>query len=63
MKNTCVRCFAFCKTKQLNGNTTVFFMIKGCVYFQLLQLKEKYYAIEIDPALTVEEKYPHMVDW
>jgi len=30
---------------------------------QLLQLKETYYAIEIDPALTIEEKYPYMVEW
>ncbi|ELV12394.1 Cytosolic 5'-nucleotidase 3 [Tupaia chinensis] len=30
---------------------------------KLLQLKEKYYAIEVDPALTVEEKYPYMVEW
>ncbi|KAM5203943.1 cytosolic 5'-nucleotidase 3A isoform 2-T4 [Hipposideros larvatus] len=30
---------------------------------RLLQLKEKYYAIEIDPDLTIEEKYPYMVEW
>ncbi|XP_058689769.1 cytosolic 5'-nucleotidase 3A isoform X1 [Poecile atricapillus] len=30
---------------------------------KLLQLKETYYAIEIDPALTIEEKYPYMVEW
>lgn len=30
---------------------------------KLLQLKEKYYAIEIDPRLTVEEKFPHMEEW
>ncbi|KAM9180551.1 cytosolic 5'-nucleotidase 3A-like [Dugong dugon] len=30
---------------------------------KLLQLKEKYYAIEVDPALTVEEKYPYKVEW
>uniref|UniRef100_A0A8I3S3T9 5'-nucleotidase, cytosolic IIIA n=1 Tax=Canis lupus familiaris TaxID=9615 RepID=A0A8I3S3T9_CANLF len=30
---------------------------------KLLQLKEKYYAIEIDPVLTMEEKYPYMVEW
>ncbi|XP_012576282.1 PREDICTED: cytosolic 5'-nucleotidase 3A isoform X2 [Condylura cristata] len=30
---------------------------------KLLKLKEKYYAIEIDPDLTVEEKYPYMVEW
>ncbi|XP_072454976.1 cytosolic 5'-nucleotidase 3A isoform X1 [Notamacropus eugenii] len=30
---------------------------------KLLQLKEKYYAIEIDPALTIEEKIPYMVEW
>lgn len=29
---------------------------------KLLQLKEKYYAIEVDPVLTVEEKYPYRVD-
>uniref|UniRef100_A0A2R9AQT5 Uncharacterized protein n=1 Tax=Pan paniscus TaxID=9597 RepID=A0A2R9AQT5_PANPA len=30
---------------------------------KLLQLKKKYYAIEVDPVLTVEEKYPYMVEW
>nr|XP_044991474.1 cytosolic 5'-nucleotidase 3A isoform X3 [Jaculus jaculus] len=30
---------------------------------KLLQLKEQYYAIEVDPDLTVEEKYPYMVEW
>ncbi|XP_068940389.1 cytosolic 5'-nucleotidase 3A isoform X3 [Petaurus breviceps papuanus] len=30
---------------------------------KLLQLKEKYYAIEVDPVLTIEEKYPYMVEW
>ncbi|KAM7122732.1 cytosolic 5'-nucleotidase 3A isoform X1 [Mycteria americana] len=30
---------------------------------KLLQLKETYYAIEIDPSLTIEEKYPYMVEW
>ncbi|XP_053570406.1 cytosolic 5'-nucleotidase 3A isoform X3 [Bombina bombina] len=31
--------------------------------FELLQLKEKYYAIEIDPHLTIKEKYPFMIEW
>lgn len=35
----------------------------GFFFFQLLQLKEIYYAIEIDPNLTIEEKYPYMVEW
>ncbi|NP_001088032.1 5'-nucleotidase, cytosolic IIIA [Xenopus laevis] len=30
---------------------------------KLFQLKEKYYAIEIDPDLTMKEKYPYMVEW
>ncbi|KAJ8354262.1 hypothetical protein SKAU_G00218290, partial [Synaphobranchus kaupii] len=30
---------------------------------KLLQLKDKYYPIEIDPNLTMEEKYPFMVEW
>uniref|UniRef100_A0A803SSV6 5'-nucleotidase n=1 Tax=Anolis carolinensis TaxID=28377 RepID=A0A803SSV6_ANOCA len=30
---------------------------------KLYQLKEIYYAIEIDPSLTIEEKYPYMVEW
>ena len=30
---------------------------------KLLQLKNKYYPIEIDPQLTMEEKYPFMVEW
>lgn len=27
------------------------------------QLKEFYYAIEVDPEMTIEQKVPHMVDW
>ncbi|KAG7231738.1 hypothetical protein INR49_009982 [Caranx melampygus] len=30
---------------------------------KLLQLKNTYYPIEIDPNLTMEEKYPFMVEW
>ncbi|KAM4735544.1 cytosolic 5'-nucleotidase 3 isoform 2-T2 [Anableps anableps] len=30
---------------------------------KLMQLKNKYYPIEIDPHLTMEEKYPFMVEW
>uniref|UniRef100_A0A9J8B7R7 5'-nucleotidase n=1 Tax=Cyprinus carpio carpio TaxID=630221 RepID=A0A9J8B7R7_CYPCA len=30
---------------------------------KLLQLKETYYPIEIDPHLTMEEKYPFIVEW
>ncbi|XP_042550898.1 cytosolic 5'-nucleotidase 3A isoform X2 [Dipodomys spectabilis] len=30
---------------------------------KLLELKEKYYAIEVDPVLTVEEKCPFIVEW
>lgn len=30
---------------------------------KLLQLRNKYYPIEIDPQLTMEEKYPFMVEW
>ncbi|XP_041104255.1 cytosolic 5'-nucleotidase 3A [Polyodon spathula] len=30
---------------------------------KLLQLKDTYYPIEIDPNLTVEEKFPFMVEW
>ncbi|KAE8597239.1 hypothetical protein XENTR_v10016399 [Xenopus tropicalis] len=30
---------------------------------KLFQLKEKYYAIEIDPDLSIKEKYPYMVEW
>lgn len=30
---------------------------------KLLQLKNKYYPIEIDPQLSMEEKYPFMVEW
>lgn len=30
---------------------------------KLLQLKHKYYPIEIDPHLSMEEKYPFMVEW
>lgn len=26
-------------------------------------VKEEYYAIEMDPLLTVEEKYPYVVEW
>ncbi|KAJ0066381.1 hypothetical protein NL108_011748 [Boleophthalmus pectinirostris] len=30
---------------------------------KLVQLKNQYYPIEIDPQLTMEEKYPFMVEW
>uniref|UniRef100_V9KBC4 5'-nucleotidase n=1 Tax=Callorhinchus milii TaxID=7868 RepID=V9KBC4_CALMI len=30
---------------------------------KLFQIRDKYYPIEIDPALTTEEKYPFMVEW
>ncbi|XP_023606815.1 cytosolic 5'-nucleotidase 3A isoform X8 [Myotis lucifugus] len=30
---------------------------------KLLELKEKFYAIETDPLLTVEQKNPYMVEW
>ncbi|XP_035991302.1 cytosolic 5'-nucleotidase 3 isoform X1 [Fundulus heteroclitus] len=30
---------------------------------KLLQLRNKYYPIEIDPYLTIEDKYPFMVEW
>lgn len=30
---------------------------------KLLQLKKYYMAIEIDPALTIEEKTPFMIEW
>uniref|UniRef100_A0A5F9CJI7 5'-nucleotidase n=1 Tax=Oryctolagus cuniculus TaxID=9986 RepID=A0A5F9CJI7_RABIT len=30
---------------------------------KLMQLREQYYPIEVDPILTVEEKYPYMVEW
>ncbi|XP_053570405.1 cytosolic 5'-nucleotidase 3A isoform X2 [Bombina bombina] len=44
-------------------------IIDNCKYVtdecraKLLQLKEKYYAIEIDPHLTIKEKYPFMIEW
>lgn len=30
---------------------------------KLLKLRNKYYPIEIDPQLTMEEKFPFMVEW
>jgi len=30
---------------------------------KILALKHKYYPIEVDPDLTVEEKCPYMVEW
>lgn len=44
-------------------------VIDNCKYVsdecrkKLYELKEKYYAIEIDPELTNKEKYPFMVEW
>lgn len=32
-------------------------------FSQLFKLKDTYYPIEIDPQLTMEEKYPFMVEW
>lgn len=37
--------------------------LMGFFPLQLYQLKETYYAIEIDPSLTIEEKFPYMVEW
>ena len=31
--------------------------------FQAIDLRDKYYAIEVDPGLSLEEKYPFMVEW
>jgi len=30
---------------------------------QSLALKDHYYAIEVDPNMSMEEKIPHMVEW
>jgi len=30
---------------------------------KVIGLKNKYYPIEIDPKLTIEEKCPYMVEW
>ncbi|XP_068092684.1 cytosolic 5'-nucleotidase 3A isoform X2 [Hyperolius riggenbachi] len=44
-------------------------VIDNCKYVsdecrkKLYELKDKYYAIEIDPHLTTKEKYPYMVEW
>ncbi|MGH0128452.1 UNVERIFIED_CONTAM: hypothetical protein FKN15_009241 [Acipenser sinensis] len=35
----------------------------GAAKLQLLQLKDTYYPIEIDPNLTIEEKFPFIVEW
>jgi len=29
----------------------------------IIDLKNKYYPIEIDPKLSIEEKCPYMVEW
>jgi len=29
----------------------------------VIALKDKYYPIEVDPELTLEEKCPYMVEW
>ncbi|XP_077125402.1 cytosolic 5'-nucleotidase 3A isoform X1 [Ranitomeya variabilis] len=44
-------------------------VIDNCKYVsdecrkKLHELKEKYYAIEIDPELTITEKFPYMIEW
>ncbi|XP_072268339.1 cytosolic 5'-nucleotidase 3A isoform X1 [Pyxicephalus adspersus] len=44
-------------------------VIDNCKYVsdecrkKLYELKDKYYAIEIDPNLTIKEKYPYMIEW
>ncbi|CAJ0959182.1 unnamed protein product [Ranitomeya imitator] len=44
-------------------------VIDNCKYVsdecrkKLHELKEKYYAIEIAPELTIQEKYPYMIEW
>ena len=30
---------------------------------QSLALKDHYYAIEVHPSMSMEEKIPHMVEW
>jgi len=30
---------------------------------RVIDLKNKYYPVEVDPKLTIEEKCPHMVEW
>lgn len=30
---------------------------------EAVKLRDHYYAIEIDPSLTKEQKYPYMVEW
>ena len=32
-------------------------------FFQAIDLRDHYYAIEVDPSLSLEEKYPFMVEW
>jgi len=29
----------------------------------VIDVKRKYYPIEVDPKLTIEEKCPYMVEW
>ncbi|KAM9307976.1 cytosolic 5'-nucleotidase 3A [Gastrophryne carolinensis] len=44
-------------------------VIDNCKYIsdecrkKLYELKNKYYPIEIDPHLTIKEKYPYMIEW
>ena len=32
-------------------------------YFQALAIRDKYYPIETDPSMSIEEKTPYMVEW
>ncbi|XP_045144603.1 cytosolic 5'-nucleotidase 3A [Echinops telfairi] len=55
-------CYLIWLLKHLFQLLKVFLVIKLFAPFQFLQLKEKYYAIEVDPVLTLDEKYPYMVE-
>ena len=35
----------------------------NCFVLQAIQLRDTYYAIEVDPSLSLDEKYPFMVEW
>jgi len=41
----------------------IIFKYNNCFTLQAIQLRDHYYAIEVDSSLTLEQKYPFMVEW
>jgi len=52
--------FASCRLQGALEKTSV---LPSDFKTRVIDLKKKYYPVEVDPKLTVEEKCPYMVEW